>query len=436
MAAGAAFFAVHGDLVRAKIQQWLYAIHGSYWFVPAIMATLAITLSQAMVFVDRQLSPGWMNDQWWSGLNQPEGARTLLATVAGSMITVAGVTFSLTILAVSHATSHYGPRLVDNFMRDRGNQVTLGTFLATFLFCLLVLRTVRSGADSVDASFTPQIFVPHLSVLVGVVLTLCSVGVLIYFIHHVPESINIAHVLDRIATELSDKIREIYPETLGAPAYQPPPNLIADVAAGVRVYCEQPGYLQGIDETALLKFARHRDAIVLLLMQPGDFLLQGQQLAAVKVGAHPDPDDSQDCTSHVLGSLAVGIARTPTQDIRFLINQLVEIAIRALSPGVNDPRTAIQCIDRLAQALCEVSQRTLPSRFRQDQAGHLRIIAAALTWDQFVQTALVQLVPYAKQDPNVSSHLRRRIGQVIEISEHAELSRLLRQIVAELDPAP
>jgi uncharacterized membrane protein len=152
-----------------------------------------------------------MTDAWWASLNQPEGARTLLATVAGSMITVAGVTFSLTILAVSYATSHFGPRLLDNFMRDRGNQITLGTFLATFLYCLLVLRTVRSGSDIFKPGANAALFVPHLSVLVAIALTLASVGVLIYFIHHIPESIHISNVLHRISRELSDKIEDLYP---------------------------------------------------------------------------------------------------------------------------------------------------------------------------------------------------------------------------------
>jgi len=419
--------------VRAKFQQWVYAIHGSYWFVPALMAILAIVFSQTMVYVDRHFGTQWMSDQWWSSLNQPEGARTLLATVAGSMITVTGVTFSLTILAVSHAISHYGPRLVENFMRDRGNQFTLGTFVATFLFCLLVLRTVRSGADSIDPEMPGEIFVPHLSVLVGVALTLCSVAVLIYFIHHVPESINISHVLDRISEELSEKLQEIYPESVGEAGNVPPQEMIDSVAAGIRVHTKRAGYLQGIDETALIDFAKSKDAIVHLRAQPGDFLLSGQQIAAVKIGDHPHPDDADKCDSHVLGSLAIGIARTPTQDIRFVINQCVEIAIRALSPGVNDPFTAIQCIDQLSEALCEVSRRTLPSRFRFDGDGNLRVIAVSSTWGELVDNAFGQLVPYVRSDSNVTSHLRRRVRQLVEVSENIELNRQLGRLTDQLE---
>jgi len=170
--------------LRARIQQLIYFIRSSYWFVPTIMATLAIILSLTTVHIDRSYGASWMTDVWWVSLNQPEGARALLATVAGSMITVTGVTFSLTILAVSHATSHYGPRLLDNFMRDRGNQYTLGTLVATFLYCLLVLRTIRSPVSYQDTSLQFEIFVPQLSILIAIALTLASVAMLIFFPSH------------------------------------------------------------------------------------------------------------------------------------------------------------------------------------------------------------------------------------------------------------
>ena len=194
--------------MRARLQQLLYRVRGSYWFVPGVMAVAAILLSYVSVQLDRRYGDLWVAQYSWLVPNQPDGARALIATVAGSMITVAGVTFSLTILAVSYATSHFGPRLLDNFMQDRGNQVTLGMFVATFLYCLLVLRTVRSVPQSFDPAMSNQVFVPHLSVFLAVGLALASVAVLIYFIHHVPESIYISNVLHRISDQISLKVDE------------------------------------------------------------------------------------------------------------------------------------------------------------------------------------------------------------------------------------
>lgn len=422
--------------MRAKLQQWAYWVRSSYWFVPALMAVAAIILSQCAIQLDRELGASWMGDVWWFRPNQPEGARALLATVAGSMITVAGVTFSLTILAVSYATSHFGPRLLDNFMRDRGNQVTLGTFVATFLFCLIVLRTIRSGASTaadLQTDLQTSEFVPHFSVLAALALTLASVAILIYYIHHIPESIHISNVLDRISRQLSLKIQELYPESLGEPA-DPPHDLLQTLDQGIAVHSGRSGYLQGIDETELLHFAEPDDLIVKLETRPGDFLLHGQRIATIYStnGAELDGDR---CGSAVERALAIGISRTPTQDVFFLINQFVEIAERALSPGVNDPLTAIQCIDQLAKCLAEVSSRSMPSRYREDSSGQLRIITTETTWHDLVEHAFGQLIPYVKGDENVTRHLHQRIETLCGITGNSELKRLLGQVGERLGEA-
>ncbi len=419
--------------MRARIQQWIYQIQGSYWFVPALMAILAIVLSQVSVQLDRELGSEWVTDSGWANLNQPEGARTLLATVAGSMITVAGVTFSLTILAVSYATSHFGPRLLENFMRDRGNQVTLGTFLATFLYCLLVLRTVRSGSDIFNPGEDAALFVPHLSVLLAVGMTLASVGVLIYFIHHIPESIHISNVLNRISNEFSSKIEDLYPESLGEGVRELPQELDEPFLEGESIRSRSSGYLQGIDETQLMDACKDCDAILQLHVRPGDYLLVGQRLATLSFQSSADPSKREGCESAIRGSLAIGVTRTPTQDIRFIISQFFEIAVRALSPGVNDPLTAIQCIDQLCTGLVELSGRALPPRFRKDDDGQLRVITTQTTWNEIVDEALRRLIPYARRDVNVLRHLREQVNRVVEISENEELNDLLREVVREVD---
>jgi len=416
--------------MRARIQLWLYAIHGSYWFVPALMAIAAILVSQLTVQADREFGGQWMASSWWANLNQPEGARALLATVAGSMITVTGVTFSLTILAVSYATSHFGPRLLDNFMHDRGNQVTLGMFVATFLYCLLVLRTVRSASGPFDESSSTTAFVPNLSVLVAVLLTMASVGVLIYFIHHIPESIYIANVLNNISQQISSKVDDLYPQMLGEPIVGPPVDVDDRMNGAIEVRSQQSGYLQGLDETSLLEFANENDSIVRLLCRPGDYLLPEQVIA--RVAFQGTQRDDCDCASRILKSFAIGVSRTPTQDLSFLSNQLIEIAIRALSPGVNDPFTANECIDQLSKMLNELSRRSLPSQYRKDPQGQLRIITTEPSWADIVEQSIGRLTYYVRADPNVAAHLEHRIHQIISTSENAQLNSLLRDVIGQL----
>lgn len=389
------------------------------------MVLAAILLSQGAILVDRRLGNEWIEDRWFTSLNQPEGARAFLATVAGSMITVAGVTFSLTILAVSHATSHFGPRLLDNFMRDRGNQVTLGTFVATFLYCLLVLRVVRGEGLSGDADLDVAVFVPQLSLFIALLLTITSVGELIYFIHHVPDSIHISTVLQRLSSDMNHKLDELYPETVGDALE----NEVDDPRPAFRfdrtIHSTKSGYLQGIDDTALLDFAAKHDVVVQLLRRPGDFIREHEPLAAVtKLNDWEEKHEGQ-----IRYGFTIGFTRTPTQDVFFTLNEFVEVATRALSPGVNDPFTAMQCIDWLSNGLVKLSKRRLPSSYRTDDKDEVRIVTTDVALSDFVDAMLKQLVPYVKTDRNVSNYFADSMQHVIEISDNDELNHLIAQQV-------
>lgn len=417
--------------MKAYLQQLLYRIKGSYWFIPSLMVLSAIVLSQVTIWIDRTVGNAWLQQYWFTSMNQPDGARALLATVAGSMITVAGVTFSLTILAVSHATSHFGPRLLDNFMRDRGNQITLGTFVATFLYCLLVLRVVRGGAVPESWELSVEAFVPQLSLFVSLVLTIASVGELIYFIHHVPDSIHISTVLRRLAIDMSEKFDELYPETLGQALdeEQEVPSLSSDFLHTVR--SDVTGYLQGIDDDELIQFAKEQSAVVRLIKRPGDFVRRSEIIAEVTRMAKWNEEHAK----KVRHGFAIGYSRTPTQDVFFILNEFVEVATRALSPGVNDPFTAMQCIDWLSDGLVQLSQRKLPTRYRMDEQDELRIITTEVTRADFVQSMLWQLVPYVRNDRNASIYFIESMKRVIEISNCKPLNELIEEPIRDLEKA-
>ncbi|WP_291852481.1 DUF2254 domain-containing protein [Bradyrhizobium sp.] len=278
----------------------------------------------------------------------------MLSAIAGSMITVAGLTFSITMLTLQLASSQFGPRLLRNAMRDRGNQVVLGTFISTFAYCLLVLRTVRGteGASSV----------PHLSVAVGVLLALASLGVLIYFIHHVANAIRIETVLAQLATETNAAIDQLYPERLGQDPPDDAPRAARRDALGdfadreVCIQAAESGYVKRLDTEALMRMATEHNLVVWIEARPGRFVIEQQ----VVLSASPSKRIPAEIADALRGTLVIGPDRSPDQDVAHALRRIVEIAQRALSPGINDPTTAIYCLDRMEEALMRLAARDVP----------------------------------------------------------------------------
>lgn len=381
-------------------------LRSSFWFLPAAMACFAAALALSAVAVDEAVGDDWLQRLGWSYSGGAEGASLLLGTVAGSMIAIAGTVFSMTLVAMSLASSQLGPRLLRNFMRDTANQVVLGTFVATFVYCLLVLRTIRR-ADEVA-------FVPHLSVSIAVLLAMVSIGVLIYFIHHVSVSIQAEVVVARVGKELEDGIGRLFPGQLGRPDPEAS-NAPADAelpAAFAResrpVGAPEDGYLQLIDAGALMALASRQDLLLRLERRPGHYLVQGQAMAMVWPGERV----TDALVDQLNDAFVFGKQRTATQDVEFSFYQLVEIAVRALSPGINDPFTAIACVDRLASALSRLARRDMPSPFRFDDRGRLRLVAQGVTFAGIVDTAFNQIRQSSRSNPAVAIRLLDAIAQI------------------------
>lgn len=383
------------------MMQFWQAVRASYWFVPSIMVILAIILGATMVWLDSGPLAGLFNELTWYQQSKPDGAREVLSAIAGSAITVAGVAFSITIVAISFAANQYGPRILTNFMSDRGNQFTLGTFIATFVYCLVVLRTIYSG----DTDFVPQ-----LAIVVALFLALATTSMLIFFIHHVPQSIHVNRVLASIGRQLIHSIDKRFPEKFGDPPEQSDEERehFAQVARSIldhedrwcEIDCESNGYLQALDEDNILEVATDNQLILNLVRTPGQFLYRGQALFK----AYPADRVTDDVRSELRESWSIGSSRTPTQDEMFLIDELVEIAARALSSGVNDPYTAIACTDWLAAAAAELARRREPSPYRLDNEGELRVIAPPDTFEVHIDRGFGRLRPYAARDVNAATH--------------------------------
>jgi uncharacterized membrane protein len=382
--------------LKVRVAELAEDLRSSYWFVPALLASGAFAAGLLLVYVDAVIGELWLGQAEWFYGSRPEGARSLLSTVAGSTITVAGVVFSITLAAVTYASGQYGPRLLSNFVRDRGNQVTLGVFIGTFLYCLVVLRTVRSAEESSadTAGAVREAFVPHLAMFGAMALAITSIGVLIYFVHHVTDSIHINNVIARIGSRLiADIAKERDAATIAEPAEAAP-----TFSAVSTINSTKTGYVEAIDEDALLAFAVDRGLTLTVLAIPGDFVHRGRPMLLCEQADSIQLEGSVDF-------FQISRKRSALQDLHFPIDELVELAARALSPGVNDPFTAIACLDWLGAALSDLSAATPRPNALSDEAGNPRVIMRRLTFGDFVDLAFGQLRPYAAGDPNVSAHM-------------------------------
>lgn len=400
-----------------------YTVSASFWFIPALMVSFSILLSFIMIYLDANvIKTSWIESLGWIYENKPEGARALLSTVAGSMITVAGVVFSITIVALTLASTQYGPRLLGNFMRDKGNQVVLGTFIATFTYCLLILRTIRGGEDSS--------FVPHLSVTIGVLFAIFSISVLIYFIHHAATSIQASNVISGVSKNLEYTIDLSFPERIGQGKtelpdwWNTPSELPTDYQDDLcSVISPKSGYLRAIDNTGVLDIAIEKDLILRIENHPGDFIVKGSPIVSVWPGSKVD-DEIQNSIS---STLLIGNKRTSEQDTEFAIDQLVEIAVRALSPGINDPFTAIMCIDNLSVALCRVAGRSIPSAFRYDKNNNLRVLAKPKTFDDLLNSAFNQIRQYGRTSVSVTIRLLESLIVIASNTDRDSDKKSIRQ---------
>ncbi len=347
------------------------ALRTTLWVIPTALVLLAVVLFAITNTLDHRAANGDLSLPTWVNTGGPDAARTILTAIAASIITVVGVVFSVTIVALTLASTQFGPRMLRNFIRDFGTQFTLGTFVATFVFCVLALASVTSEPGNE--------FVPHVSVTVALGLTLIDLGVLIYFIHHVTKLIQVTDLIRSIAGDLGRSIDQVAIDASAAAAgpslergLSLPELLIRLDEVGLEVPAQSSGYLQAVGHRRLVKIATRWNAVVRMVHRPGHFLVQGRPLAIVWP-AEAAPDVARELgRAHV-----VGPHRTLFQDLQFGIDQMVEISIRALSPAVNDTFTALTCIDWIGDALCKLLSSGLPNGVHRDSHGNIRLIEIA-----------------------------------------------------------
>lgn len=351
--------------MKARFAYLSYKINSSFWFLPSLITTGSVALAFAAIYTDRSWIGASVYSNDWLFTAEPESVRQMLVTIAGSMITVASLVFSITLVALTLASQQLGPRLLTNFKEDRANQIVLGVFVGTFVYSLLVLGTVSSAGDT--------LFVPYCSAVVAVVLAIASFGVLIYFFHHMAESIEADFVIAQVFHNLVDSIDKTFPEkdadTLALPVRPANGGRECTDRGKAEISTPETGYIQAIDVDALRELAESHGLRIELFCRPGHFVVETCPVAEVAVDGSIDGD----IEAAVLDAIVVGPKRTPTQDIEYQIRALVEIAVRALSAGVNDHNTALTCIDQLGAALARILRREMSDGLILSEAGEILV---------------------------------------------------------------
>ncbi|MDP5104231.1 MAG: DUF2254 domain-containing protein [Erythrobacter sp.] len=356
--------------MTAEIRFIWARLNANYWFYPALFSIIGMVLAIVMIWIDVRGFAQPLIDADWFVAARPQGSLTILSVMAGSMIGVAATVFSITIAAVAYASGNYGPRLLTNFMEDRGNQFSLATLIGTFVYAVMVMRAVRVAEEAAGPAGAG--FVPQASLVVAYLLMGLCVAVLVYFLHHIPSSIRINIVLERIGRRLLQSIRETYPEEDNY--CEPEPS-----RGGQSLLAREAGYVQLIDFSGLEQTAREKGCVISLRLRTGDFVHRGIALLDIE-GADPD-----EIAAEIEKSFTIGPVRTPEQDPQFLIDELVEIALRALSPGINDPFTAINALHWLGAATSEIARRDLRRNVCKDNAQDCPILPRPDNFEHFVQ---------------------------------------------------
>ncbi len=380
------------------------ALRTNLWLMPAVEVVGVVALYFGTHALDIAAFNGSLSLPSWMEFGTADAARQILTSLAAAVITVVGVVFSITIVTLTLASTQFGPRILRSFIRDRGTQVTLGTFVATFVYATLVLISIGPSTGGRE-------FVPHLSITVSVGLVTVSMGVLIYFINHIATSIQLPQVIASIARDLSRAIDAESVDDNRLESGPSVPELLGRMGeSGGTVPAPSSGYLQFIRHETLIVLTAEKGAVIRLLYRPGHFIVRGDPLATVW------PPDAADGVGKALRKAHItGPNRTLAQDLAFAIDQLVEIAIRALSPAVNDTFTALTCIDWLGESHCRVVSRWRPRRVHRDAHGYVRVITAHVSYERLVQRSFDKIRQAGRGMPAV---LMRQLEALTKIVEH------------------
>ncbi len=402
---------------------WEY-LRSSFWFVPSLIVVASIAFALMVIDLDSAGSDRWLAK--WPRLfaADAQGARGMMSTIAGSMMSVVGVTFSMILVVLALASSQYTSRILRNFMRNRPTQVVLGVFAGIFTYCLIVLRTIRDGEP---------VFIPTLAVFFGFVLALGGVGTLMFFIHHIAASIQASSIVASASEETIAAVDRLFPESSGdgpgveedEATYRPPPGWNWHT-----VSARQSGYIQSVDHAALLQLATEKKTVVWIEHVVGDFIVEDTTLASLSLGDPPD----KETIAAVQAAVDINRHRTVEQDAAFGIRQIVDVALKALSRGINDSTTAVMCVDHLTAILARIATRRMPPSLFLD-GGEVRVVSKGPSFESLLDESFDQIRGSAKGDLAIMTRMLGALQTVAGRTAAPDRRRALRGqvgLIAEL----
>lgn len=398
----------------SRLQKYWDELRSSLWFIPTLIVTGSVILAVGLIEVDLVSDREQLAERWPRLFGAgAEGSRGLLSAIAGSMITVAGVTFSITVVAITLASSQYTSRILRNFMRDRANQAVLGVFVAVFAYCLVVLRTIRSEDEIA--------FVPSVAVLAALLLAFVAIGFLIFFIHHITASLQATSIIESATAETLRAVDRLYPDQVTAIERTRGETEVALAMPVTAIAARKTGYIQGVDTAALAELARDMDVVVRMEKEVGEFVIEGCPLASV-AGMAPDDESS----GKLRAAYSVGRHRTVHQDVGYGMQQIVDVALKALSPGINDTTTAINCVDYLGSVLARLVRRRIdaPSHFDE---GQLRVVGRGPTFSDLMDIAFDQIRQNAAGNVAVLTRLLQALTTLDGLTSDEQRRHAIRQ---------
>lgn len=379
--------------MRARWQAFVSSVRSGFWAIPSACVVAAILLALALVAADRALSNG-LSYTFGAG---PDGAREVLSAITTAMITFTGLVFSITIVVLQLTSSQFSPRALRNFLRDRRAQTSLGVFVATFVYAVMVLRTVNSGDSGV--------FVPALSTTVALALLLLSIGVFVFYIHHIATSIQVSSIIAAVGAETRAAVDRRFPpgqdEAADAGPRLPPAGLPT-----LLVPAPGRGVVVHIDDARLVQLAQDADVVVRSRVALGEYLPQGAPMLDV-LG---DPQDLD--LPGLTGAVRQARERSFGQDVAFGFRQLVDIADRALSPGINDPTTAVQALDEMHDLLRRLATRPLRSGIHTDDDDVVRLVLPPERLADYLALALDEVDYHGSDAKQVQDKLDRLLDDL------------------------
>ncbi len=382
--------------MKKPLLLWIY-LRSSFWFTPSLIVAGSIALAIGMIHVDTVVGSDMLAA--WPRLfgAGAEGSRQMLSTIASSMMTVVGVTFSMTLVTLALASSQYTSRVLGNFMRSQVTQTALGIFAGIFTYCLIVLRVIRGGNEAA--------FVPSIAVLVGVLLALVGIGILILFIHHIATSIQASSIIRSVADETIAAMEQVFLAKLERASDDEDEARLAHISTALdlewhMVRGQKSGYIESVDYTSLQDLAQKQNITIRMNAGIGNFVVKDTTLASIAWQGLPD----EEIIRKVCSYYSIGSQRTIEQDPEFGIRQIVDMALKALSPGINDTTTAVICVDYLTTILCYVAPRDFPSQIYYED-GKPRLIAVGPTFAILLQTSFDQIRRNAKGNVTVMNRM-------------------------------